>query len=275
MPLTTRCTRCGRQFPVYAQQLKARRGQVDCPHCNERIDAVAGLVDEAGMAGESRLNRGRAAADPGPTTPPRRRAELRETRPGLTAALVPAAVPTSNSRGIRSRTSASPPAPARRPARGRLPWGRLALLLALVVSLGVQLVWWQRPALLRNPTGFQFLTTWCSYLGCRVTPPRLPEALAVREPSLIPDPTTGVPMLRLLIENSAGLPQPAPLIELELYNQQGDLTAARRFSPEEYAAAGAPSAASADPIAPHEVRVVALALAPPPAEAAGFKVRLQ
>ena len=46
MPLTTRCRHCGRLFPVYATQLKAKRARVPCPQCGKRFDAVAGLIDE-------------------------------------------------------------------------------------------------------------------------------------------------------------------------------------------------------------------------------------
>ncbi|WP_295454714.1 zinc-ribbon and DUF3426 domain-containing protein [uncultured Thiodictyon sp.] len=280
MPLTTRCTRCRRQFPVYAQQLKTHRGQVDCPHCGERLDAVAGLVDEAGVAGAAPLNRGRA--DAGAGTGPganaaRRRAEPRETRLTLTPAMVPTAgpAPTPARRTVSIRAP-TPPPPPRRSTRARRHWGRLSLVLGLSVLLGVQLVWWRRAELLRDPNGFHLLNTWCGYLGCHLAPPRLPGALAVREPSLNPDAVSGALMLRLTIGNSAELPQPAPLIELELYDQQGDLTAVRRFSPSEYAAAPGPGGAGhAAPIAPHEARVVALALAPPSTEASGFKVRLR
>ncbi len=46
MPLTTQCGRCGRRFPVYAQELKEGRGRVECPQCGDRFDALAALLDE-------------------------------------------------------------------------------------------------------------------------------------------------------------------------------------------------------------------------------------
>ena len=46
MPLTTRCPHCGRLFPVYAQQIKARRSKVECPQCGRRFGAVSGLLEE-------------------------------------------------------------------------------------------------------------------------------------------------------------------------------------------------------------------------------------
>jgi len=114
---------------------------------------------------------------------------------------------------------------------------------------------------------------------------RLPGALAVLEPSLTPDEAQGALVLRLRIANGAAQPQPAPLIELEFFDQQGDLAAARRFAPGEYTAAPPPAGAAPTPgaipvpigapLAPGESRAVALVMAAPRTPASGFKVRLQ
>ncbi|MCG6861018.1 MAG: hypothetical protein LJE70_07045, partial [Chromatiaceae bacterium] len=54
MPLNTRCRHCGRLFPVYAQQIKERKGKVDCPQCGKRFDAIGGLLDESIPAVQTR-----------------------------------------------------------------------------------------------------------------------------------------------------------------------------------------------------------------------------
>jgi predicted Zn finger-like uncharacterized protein len=51
MPLTTRCRHCGRIFPVHAQQLKERRGKVECPQCGGRFGPESYLPDKAPGAG--------------------------------------------------------------------------------------------------------------------------------------------------------------------------------------------------------------------------------
>jgi len=75
-------------------------------------------------------------------------------------------------------------------------------------------------------------------------------------------------MLRLKVRNEADLPQPAPILELELFDLQGDLAAVRRFSPAEYAP-GEPRL-----LAPRGSLEVGLSLVKPGPEPAGFKVRL-
>ena len=258
MPLTTRCGRCGRLFPVYAQELKGNRGRVPCPQCGTRVNAVAGLLDEPVLPGDAPALRSRSGADS------QRRGQAPRAMRG---SMVPITPPAMGSGAKR------PAAPRRAPGTlARVGWGLASLVL--ILALGVQLAWWQRGALLRNPMAVRTLGTLCDNLGCTLPLARLPGALAVLDPSLAPDPATGALMLRLRVENRAGLPQPAPLIELELLDQQGDPAAVRRFTPEEYAAAGSGPAA-VGPLAPGEQRALALALAAPREDASGFKVRLQ
>ena len=273
MPLTTRCPVCGRQFPVYAQQLKGRRSRVDCPQCGERLDAVAGLVDESGFPGDASAQRLHAAERLG-VAGIARGAKPREPRPPRSPPMVAAGPPTV----ARLRPVSTPAPPVHHPLRAWRGWGHAAVVLCAL--LGLQLAWWWRADLLRNPLAVRTLSTLCGAL-CTVTPARLPGALIVQEPSLTPDATTGGLTLRLRVANRARLPQPAPLIELELYDRRGDFTAVRRFSPDEYAAGlpgpagGGAGAGAVLPLAPGESRTVALALAPPREAAAGFKVRLR
>lgn len=260
MPLTTRCNRCGNQFPVYAQQLRARRGRVECPRCGDSVDALAGLQDEPGAAGDAGSPGGRAVARP------RRTPEPRTTRGG-TAPMVPGAAPVPGRvRSALAVTALGRGSAGGGPGRGL--WG--GLVLALTLTLVGQVLWWWRSEVLRDPRGFAALSALCDLLGCEVPLPRLPGALAVREPSLVPDDADdadgGVLTLRLRIINTAALPQAAPQLELELFDGQGERRAARRFTPEEY---GAPAA-----LAPGETRDLTLALSPPREEVAGFKVRL-
>ena len=259
MPLTTRCSPCGRLFPVYAQQLKGAGGRVACPECGAQVDAVAGLLDEPGFADDRPLTRTRNPDRNDSAAPPRVK-EARLPSGSMAPVTPPAEAPAARLPAVAKRSGS---------ARGRLAWGLVSLLL--IVTLGAQLAWWRRGDLLRDATAVRGLNALCRPLGCTVPLVRLPGALAVREPSLEPDPATGALLLRLRIENQAELPQPAPLIELELLDQHGDPAAVRRFSPAEYGAAGVPAGS----IAPGESRSVSLALAPPADEPSGFKVRLQ
>jgi predicted Zn finger-like uncharacterized protein len=256
VPLTTRCERCGHLFVVYAQQLRADRGRVTCPRCAVRINAVAGLLDEQASSGASTAPRGR--------TPTPARTASAPTR-GL--GLVQAGAPTPMRRGLR------PEATVRRTSVvARIGWGLTSLvLLLLLIGQGI---WWWRGDLLHSPRVVEVGNAWCASLGCELPLVRLPGALTLEETSLTPGPDGGALILNLRIENRGPLPQPAPVIEVELYDQSGDLAAVRRFTPEDYAATDA-TGGHRRALHPGETRALALALAPPRTDASGFMVRLQ
>jgi hypothetical protein len=74
--------------------------------------------------------------------------------------------------------------------------------------------------------------------------------------------------LRLRVRNGATLAQPRPYLDLELFDLAGDLIAARRFAPADYAQDDPVLMASGEEIA------VELVFASPGVETSGFKVRL-
>lgn len=239
MPLTTRCGRCGRLFPVYAQELRERRGRVDCPQCGNRFDAIGALIDEPRVGSESSSARARLGA-------PRRK-------------------PPQDVGNRRLR----PPDPRAAARRSTLGWTLASLLLAAV--LVSQLGWWQRETLLRDPAARTWLGQLCAPLGCTLPdPPRIADSLELAEPRLIPPGEAGAETLglRLTVRNIAPLPQPPPSLDLELFDPGGELFAARRFQPGDYAWEDGRL------IAPGEEVQLALELAPPEVEASGFKVRL-
>jgi predicted Zn finger-like uncharacterized protein len=262
MPLTTRCGRCGRLFPVYAQELRVRRGRVSCPQCGNRFDALGALVDEPVHGRESADARARLGFGRRPGSP----AVLHRTQ---VQPLAPAA-----------GTGAGPgvgPVRSRRGRLARLGWWLAALLL--ILALPAQLAWWQRGQLLRDPGARALLAGLCGRLGCLVPAPRLPETLTLLEPSLTPgqdqppgpgsEPQGGTLTLRLSVRNDATLPQPPPVLGLELFGPQGELAAARRFAPRDYGLA--------DParlLGPGETLPLALTLREPGIETSGFRVRL-
>jgi hypothetical protein len=142
--------------------------------------------------------------------------------------------------------------------------------LLLLLTLGAQWIWWQRGDLLRDPKGRWALDMLCERMGCSPPALRVPDALAVLDPSLDPKPAGGGDlMLHLRIENRGQVPQPLPLLELELLDRNGELAANRRFLPEEYASD------ATHPLGPGETRSVGVAIAQPRIETAGFKVRLR
>jgi hypothetical protein len=161
-----------------------------------------------------------------------------------------------------------------RSAPGRVairPLPRFAWMLGsllLLLTLGAQWIWWQRGDLLRDPKGRLALERLCNPLGCTLPALRVPDTLAVLDPTL--EPTDGGDLtLRLRIENRGQVPQPMPLLELELLDGEGELAANRRFAPDEYATG------ATHPLDAGETRAISLAIASPRAETSGFKVRLR
>ncbi|MCU0835363.1 MAG: DUF3426 domain-containing protein [Chromatiaceae bacterium] len=238
MPLTTRCRRCGRLFPVYAQQLKAGRGKLACPQCGGRFNAVGGLLDEVIPAEDVATSR---------RMPKARRRNLGPA-PGRRIMIE---------------------APSRRRARGGPLWllGSLVLAVVLIAQIG----WWERGHWLRDPQIHARLDGLCAMLGCRLPLPRIPGTIEILSPSLALHPEDPQALrLVLTLVNGAAVPQRLPLLQLELYDDARILTAARRFNPDGYLAAATPG----EGLAPGASVNLMLDLAKPPETPAGFRVRL-
>jgi hypothetical protein len=142
------------------------------------------------------------------------------------------------------------------------------LALLLVVGLALQLLWWNRADLLRDPATRRVVEGLCQGLGCEIPPIRLAAALTLLDPSLSPGPEPEALTLCLKIHNQAELAQPLPILELELLGPQGDLDAVRRFDPTEY------SPDEPRQLAARQTLEVKLSLVKPGPPPEGFKVRL-
>lgn len=224
-------------FPVYAQQLKERRGKVACPQCGGRFDAVGALIDEPLPGDPNDQLRG---------TPRRRRL----------GALAPAPV-------------MALPEPRRRGPLASLLWAAGALLLA--GTLAAQALWWERDQWLGDPRVRAPLDRACAALGCQLPLPRLPGTMEILAPSLglHPDDRNALRLVLTLV-NRAEVAQRLPLLQLELYDVAGELTAARRFSPSRYL----PAAAPGEGLPPGAAVSLTLELAMPPEAPAGFRIQL-
>lgn len=239
MPLTTRCRHCGRLFPVHAQQLKERRGRVDCPQCGKRFDAIAGLLDEAIPAGEAQRGRaGKRTNRPPEVTAHADMLDLSEDRP----------------KAGRAWT---------------LLWS-LGILF-LIAGLVLQMAWWDRGRWLGQPLMQTKVEAVCKRIGCRLEPPRVAGAIEVRRPTLSEhSKVPGGLRLTLTLVNKTAVSQRLPQLQLELYDQLAKLAAARRFRPREYL----PGARYLNGLAPGKAIRPVLDLGPPPASAYAFRVKL-
>jgi len=259
MPLTTRCARCGRLFPIYAQQLRPFGSRVSCPQCGHRFNGRSALTDEPML--DPGILQGRARLGLGGQRPPRNGSGTR--------------VPPGRGQARRPAQPADPMPmmlPPAEPTRRRGPLARLLgalVFLVLALGLAAQLLWWNRVRLLQDPGLRRIAADLCGQLHCTLPVIRIDGALEVLGPSLTEAPAADGMTLSLRIRNTAEVPQPAPLLDLELLDNQGERVAARRFTPAEYGIGE-----GARLLAPDETIPVAITIAAIRTPTSGFKVRL-
>jgi predicted Zn finger-like uncharacterized protein len=131
----------------------------------------------------------------------------------------------------------NPPADTAGKSRSRILWflGSSLLLFLLLV----QLTWFQREALMRDPKGQVLLDMVCQLADCRLPQPREPKRIKILDREIKTHPSEkGALLLQLTIVNRASFAQPFPLVELSLYNTEEQLIARRNFKPREYLKAG-------------------------------------
>jgi predicted Zn finger-like uncharacterized protein len=236
MPMTTRCRHCGRLFPVYAQQLKERRGKVQCPQCGKRFDALHSLIEEV-MPGAATQDEGRSVGG--------------RRRPAATA---PADLMTFDEPHRRHGSPA--------------PWA-IGILLLLTV-LAAQVLWWERGTWLADPGMRGLLERVCGRPLCGLPLPRLAGTMEILDPAMAEDPQEpGVLRLNLTLINRAQALQRLPLLQLELYGADGTLAAVRRLTPALYRP-DLPDAA----IEAGAALNLTLELAAPPTPPTGFRIKL-
>jgi predicted Zn finger-like uncharacterized protein len=120
--------------------------------------------------------------------------------------------------------------------RRRRRWMVPAILLALLVLAG-QVLWFQYGAWSRDPQIRPVYEWLCALVGCEIPPIRAPERFSTKNLIVRSHPErAGALVVDALIVNDAPFAQPFPQLELRFSAVDGNLVAARRFSPNEYLA---------------------------------------
>lgn len=115
----------------------------------------------------------------------------------------------------------------------------------LVLALLGQYVWYAREDPARHP----YLAALCEQLGCEAPISRDPDRIEVVERSVESHPTApGALLITATLVNGASFAQPYPLMQVALTDLQGNVTALRRFEPEEYLAAATTLMAPGEPV---------------------------
>ena len=144
-------------------------------------------------------------------------------------------------------------------------------ILLLIACLILQVGWWDRGKLMQQPQVRAAVDAFCGRIGCRPEPPRLAGTLQIQGQALTERPEIpGRLRLSLVLVNKAAVSQGLPQLQLEFYDENGELAAARRFEPENYLA-DADLGHWLDPGA--TIRAM-LDLEQPLTPAAGFRVKL-
>ncbi len=123
-----------------------------------------------------------------------------------------------------------PTAPSR---SGRIYWGLGALLLG--AGLLAQAAWWDRHELAEHPETKAWVQQACAHLPCNLTAARSTQHIEVLDRALDAHPTHADALrftLRML--NRWDRPQAYPLLELSLFDRNGELAGTRRFDPSAY-----------------------------------------
>jgi predicted Zn finger-like uncharacterized protein len=207
--MLTRCPECATRFRVHEQQLQIAEGTVRCGRC--------------GCVFGARMYSIQALAPPG-------------YAPFGDGVLVMERRPPRGSHAATDATEAItvPISPTRSRSRH---WQRAlgGAVVLLLLTLGLQGLWWQRHALAAHPAGLQLVRLLCRFAPCRPRPPKALEHIEVLERGLEPHPDRPDALrFHLRMVNRAPLAQPYPLVELRLLDGLQRLAGVRRFTPAQY-----------------------------------------
>ncbi len=225
----TQCNHCKAIFRVTMKELTAAQGLLRCGECNTIFDAMKTLSTT--LPEERRF----AQIEDSPTTLPR---EVYETSGDTSVRSVMEKI------FPRKKESAVTPSaagkttrhPARQSHHSRSSPVFLAIgVTALALLLLVQLLYSGRNWLARMPLTANLTQQTCALLGCDIQAPRDVSKINLLSRNVYSHPNTpGILTISLSLQNDASFAQPYPLIEISFLDQQNEVVALRRFTPEEY-----------------------------------------
>lgn len=247
LPMYTRCPHCDTVFRVTPQQLQVSSGQVRCGRCHMAFDAFATLSAQPPARAPSDTS---GAAQPAPKEAqaatleeqsdwPPPQSVVAEPRSRLHAPPGPPAPIAQHRSDVDKQQSLTLPdelfPPGLTPPQRRRPW--IAVNLALIALLAGQAAWFFPTQIaMQMPTLRPALQTFCGWLGCALTLPRLPEQLFIEasELQLLDVARPNQVLLTATVRNRAQFAQEYPLLELTLTGTANQTAARRVFRPGEY-----------------------------------------
>jgi len=292
----TECPHCHTLFRIRMDQLAAADGHARCSRCAKVFDALSHLHEtvpgppEQPARAETRQPAPQPASATTRTTPtptPTLWARDRDTTHGHPETVIessespadresedafpfeipenlPDIEPSAEESGPSWQTQTEPP-PRARPL-AIVGWA-LGIVALLVLALG-QTVWWAHDSLAEYPLGRRLTIPVCRLLGCKVPERRAPERIRVLSRDISPHPSEPDALLVILVmANETVFPQPFPLLQIVLFDDNENPLGQRRFTPEEYLETTHPPLMKPD----HAV-YVKLELVDPGTQVTGFRM---
>lgn len=234
--MITICPSCNRQFRIYARQLSAASGQVQCGFCGAQFNALERLHDQP-----LQTQTGGQTDGPGFDVPESAVAG----NPGSTAGgpVTRATVP-DNPSILQDPDLARDlllPAP-RQASRSRIATVLWSLgVVGLLLAATVQLAWFNRDLLLaRYPEYVPQVKQLCERYHCELVRDRNLDAIVLVNRDVRNHPRyNDLLLVNITIENRSDKPQPYPGIQFMLFDSNGSMTGFRRLQPAEYLEPGA------------------------------------
>lgn len=138
--------------------------------------------------------------------------------------------------------------------RGRGQWLFPTLAGVLVLSLGLQVLWFNRDTLSQSPTWRPLLERVCAVTGCALAP--ITDIQAIHSDALQvrshPDIANAL-SVHIVLRNDAAFAQPFPGLYLRFSDTQGETVVQRRFTPAEYLPEGVSALGMLPPMAPLQI----------------------
>ena len=232
------CPECLTIYKLGAAELASSHGSVRCGHCAAVFDALRTLTDQLPPEPITELEEIPAGGAPPQLSVP----ALRPVSTTHQGALFDPDERTG-SRPARTRaTSAAPRSslPAFARTRHAMPvvrrnWTWALGAFVLLLTLGAQIGYAERSAILDDPTARPLLDRVCDSLGCRLPLRRDPSTLELLSREIRPHPSVANALIiSATLRNDAKFPQAFPAVEITLSDLDENRIAMRRFSPQEY-----------------------------------------
>ncbi|MEX2352665.1 MAG: zinc-ribbon and DUF3426 domain-containing protein [Gammaproteobacteria bacterium] len=230
--MITVCPSCHRQFRIYARQLSAANGLVQCGFCGEQFNALHRLHDQPLAEAVSEAVAPEQGTDVGqeepqfqiPDTPDSAGEAEGEVSSGWNG----------DDHDLVEEILDAEPEPRPRSRIALAMWITGTLLLLLITTL--QVAWFNRDTLLaRYPQYLPVARQLCDYLHCELTRVENSSAIVVINRDVRDHPRyQNVLLVNVTIENRSEQTVAYPDILLTLFDTDGRVIGYRQFAPDDY-----------------------------------------